>query len=188
MHDDDRAKGEVCLMWADENALLAAHERRIAALARSYCGDSAIREDLMQEGRLALLAAARDKDPSISAELWTYAKKRVCWAMLKVIMREAKEPCLQGDNKVNEHGETALDVLQSPPPETDEKLDFSRLLIRIDRIRSELDGLEREVLEMALDSLGVRTIGEELGLSYPTASRIRKRVIKRLQEDLRGSQ
>lgn len=76
-----------------EAAVVKRHMRRIRWMALPFANRGVSIEDLVQEGCIALLAAARTFDPSRGFELWTYARQFVFKAIMSHKSREAAEPC-----------------------------------------------------------------------------------------------
>lgn len=71
-------------MSADQ--IVAEHMDRVRDLARRFHANE--REDLVQEGLLALLRAAERWEPERGILLWTYASQRVLGAMTDAIRRK----------------------------------------------------------------------------------------------------
>ena len=164
-----------------ESDIVQKHERliRFVALPFAYRRGAAL-DDLMQEGRIALLDAARRWRASEGVRLWTYARKFVLGAMFRHVSREASEPAhnaFAGDETV----ETFLEALQETPESLLEHHECSAIA---SSQLSELDETERKVLGLRfLESASFSDIAEQLALSSnDRAERIYHGAIGKLRE------
>lgn len=73
-----------------ETEIIRQHDKLIRYLCEPFV--AFVMDDLIQEARIALLLAARRYDPSRGVELWTYARKFVLGAVLRVVARELNRP------------------------------------------------------------------------------------------------
>ena len=79
------------------------HEGRIRAVAKTVVRPGVEIDDLVQEGRIALLRALERFDPSRGASLWTYARRLVKSSMRDYVEKERKhfdgrvDECDEGD-------------------------------------------------------------------------------------------
>lgn len=70
-------------------ALLADQESYLQAEVRRRTQDPSVAEDLLQEGRIAVLQAVRRFDPSHGGRLWTYAKAPIRKALNEALTASA---------------------------------------------------------------------------------------------------
>lgn len=69
-----------------EAEIIKQHDKLIRYLCEPFV--AFVMDDLVQEARIALLLAARRYDPARGVELWTYARKFVLGAVLRVVTKE----------------------------------------------------------------------------------------------------
>jgi RNA polymerase sigma factor (sigma-70 family) len=77
---------------ANEDRIIREHESRIQIVALSFSRYGVPLADLAQEGRIALLLAARNWKPEFGASIWTYARHAVHGAMFAAVGRSMKAP------------------------------------------------------------------------------------------------
>lgn len=78
------------------------HDRLIRSIARRFVSARVDVDDLMQEGRIAFLGAAKSWRPEPGASLWTYARKAVFGAMFRLATSEI-EQFASSDSDLYEH-------------------------------------------------------------------------------------
>jgi RNA polymerase sigma factor (sigma-70 family) len=155
---NDRGSGEIA-------ALVEQFAPLVRSLARRYEGRGAEREDLLQEGRLALLLIAR-----------RCTKKEMAWRLkcrLPGMVRDAasrmRRPEALSLDRDDEDDAAPLDV-----PDERAALDFEELELSdaLDRL---LDGTDREIARASLDGLTQAEIARCAGVSQQAvAMRLRK--------------
>jgi RNA polymerase sigma factor (sigma-70 family) len=161
-----------------ESAIIKRHARLIRFVALPFANRGVALDDLVQEGRIALLDAARRWRASEGVRLWTYARKFVLGAMVRFGSKESCEPCrrhTEDDDAIAERmssGETPEEAL---------------LIAQCSAIAAHeltfLNEVERRVLRHRfVDGLDIRTIGQRLDLSKSEADRIYHGAIRTLRE------
>ena len=153
-----------------ETALLKQYSKLVKSVAFSYyiaCGDRD-REDLVQEGMIALMRAVRTFSPSEDASFETYATCCVRNAIIDEI-RKAPQPSLPIDNAVND-----------PAPSQTLLVDLA------EAIASALTPIEMKVLELRLDTMSYDEIAKELGIQKKKVDNIIFSAKRKLKKALGG--
>jgi RNA polymerase sigma-32 factor len=88
-HEHDLARRAQAGSECARDRLILAHEPLVVAMARSYRGYRVDQEDLVQEGMLGLMRAARDFDAARGLRFSTYARWWVRSAMQEFILRNS---------------------------------------------------------------------------------------------------
>ncbi len=159
----------------DVSKILSKHDRLIGHMARRFVG-RAEREDLIQEGRVALLDAARRFDSEKGAQLWTYARKFVFASMLRCAT-SASGPAIS----IEDIDEEAEEATAAPSPEA--ALEQRECIAILAEQFSSLIEEERTVLRLRfVDELDVRAIAERLGSSKSDIDRISQRALRKLRD------
>lgn len=166
-----------------ESRLVQSHERLIRYTAIPFVGHGIALEDLMQEGKIALLEAARRWDPSQGVKLWTYARKFVLGGIFRCVAREINEPSrdLLAPAEENEDGDVVARLLsEGPTPEEIAQLGEDLVILE-----EEIDALnegERQVLWKVFgDDLTLRDIAVADGTHHSTPQRIYRGAIEKLR-------
>ena len=68
-----------------EASIIKRHDKLIAYVAQRFSRSGVSQQDLLQEGRIALLQAARAWRAEYETQLWTFAHKAVFGAMLRYV-------------------------------------------------------------------------------------------------------
>lgn len=167
----------VTLHVRSETALLRDHEKLIRHVARAFLGSGLPLDDLLQEGRLAFLTAARSFRADRGASLWTYAFKFVMGAMLSACNDEC-------EREKSRTGEEALTAEESATVSAEHVSDC-RELLKLDT----LDPTEwRIVMMRAVEDVTFRDITRELGLSsFDKTERVYHAAIAKLRSYVEGS-
>lgn len=158
----------------DADSVLVKYDRLIRSMAIDIAKDSIILDDLVQEGRLALIEVIRSPDLFLSAQLWTFARKRVLGAMLNHLKKVTRDggPREQTDELSAEDNSPADDALSE-----------GLLLQEMRRSRSELAAEYQEVLRLRFDEgRTIRDIAACLKLPLITTERRLKDAMDTLRE------
>jgi RNA polymerase sigma factor (sigma-70 family) len=154
-------------------------------------------DDLMQEGRIALILASRSWSPSGGATLWTYAYKFVYGAISRSKTKEIEEPChtqalighdehacSNGGNSSSSDDPTGgVENIGEDVPNAEELLEIAQLLGIASRELVNLSELERRVVRMRFnDQLDIRAIADSLGMAVMTTHDILSGAIGKLRE------
>lgn len=152
--------------------LVSANLRFVVSLASKYQGKGLPIDDLVNEGNIALVKAARSFDPTKGSRLVTYAASRIRQAMEKALGEEEDSANMKElkDGSGN-NAEAGL---------------FDSALSPFDPEFSTLDEREREVIR-AIYGIGqpVQTLAEvgmQLGVSRERARQIRDKALRKLRK------
>jgi RNA polymerase sigma factor (sigma-70 family) len=110
-HED----GDLAAKWE----LVEGHLRIVDSILKGYSLNGN-RDDLVQEGRLALIRAAERFDPNKRFAFSTYASKAVRNAINRALYSNDAPPSISLDSELTADGATLHDVLAAPPPEVEE--------------------------------------------------------------------
>lgn len=152
--------------------LVSANLRFVVSLASKYQGKGLPIDDLVNEGNIALIKAARSFDPTKGSRLVIYAASRIRQAMEKALGEEEESANMKElkDGSGN-NAEAGL---------------FDSSLSPFDPEFSTLDEREREVIR-AIYGIGqpVQTLAEvgmQLGVSRERARQIRDKALRKLRK------
>lgn len=165
-----------------ESAIIKRHERLIRYIALPFARRNADVDDLVQEGRIALLVAARSWRASEGVELWTYAWKFVLGAMFRYVSREIREP----SRSHSESDDAALGQLGTSDRAPEGALSMHEVGSILDSELVRLSDVERRVLCLRfVDEISLCEISRMLALSSEDkADRIYHGAIRKLRERL----
>ncbi len=152
--------------------LLAQHEKRIRVQARKFA--KAYYDDLIQEGRIAFIAAVPLWRGDNGAALWTFASRLVFQAMLRFVnANPTKETVSLGDLPEEESLEASPEAV----------LELAQCKsIMIDQF-SALSEQDRRVLRLRYtDGYGVRDIADILSIPKSTAHEMIQSAIGNLRQ------
>jgi RNA polymerase sporulation-specific sigma factor len=139
-------------------------------------GDS---EDLIQEGMIGLISAIRSYDPQNSASFKTYAERCIKNRLYSAIRAAGR----QKNSPLNE----SVPIEFAMFSDDDTSLDPERIVIAreasddiITRAKSELSGLENEILGYYLDGMSYGDIAAETGKTVKSVDNAVQRIRKKL--------
>lgn len=152
--------------------LVSANLRFVVSLASKYQGKGLPIDDLVNEGNIALIKAARSFDPTKGSRLVIYAASRIRQAMEKALGEEEES--------------TNMKELKDGSGNNAEAGLFDSALSPLDPEFSTLDEREREVIR-AIYGIGqpVQTLAEvgmQLGVSRERARQIRDKALRKLRK------
>lgn len=152
--------------------LVSANLRFVVSLASKYQGKGLPIDDLVNEGNIALIKAARSFDPTKGSRLVIYAASRIRQAMEKALGEE-------------EESANMKELKDGSGNNTEAGL-FDSALSPFDPEFSTLDEREREVIR-AIYGIGqpVQTLAEvgmQLGVSRERARQIRDKALRKLRK------
>ena len=152
--------------------LVSANLRFVVSLASKYQGKGLPIDDLVNEGNIALIKAARSFDPTKGSRLVIYAASRIRQAMEKALGEEEES--------------TNMKELKDGSGNNAEAGLFDSALSPFDPEFSTLDEREREVIR-AIYGIGqpVQTLAEvgmQLGVSRERARQIRDKALRKLRK------
>jgi RNA polymerase sigma factor (sigma-70 family) len=164
-----------------EAALLRKHERLIRYMALPFSSRGGSLDDIMQEGRLALLSASRTWEASYGVKLWTYARKFVLGAMIRFVSDAAEEPSRPSDPRYDEDDEIQETAHDNQTPE-DALSHKEQVAIMVSEL-AHLSENERRAVRLSFnEGLDIRSIATSLGVPRSTAHDILQGAIAKLRE------
>lgn len=108
----------------EEQAVIRAHDGRIRVAALPFLRLGASMDDLIQEGRIALLLAMRKWQPDRGATIWTYARRFVIGAMFSTVGQILSAPMPMSPEAIE-------DIPDAAPLSTEERIVLLDLLERL---------------------------------------------------------
>lgn len=175
--------------------LVEQHDRKIRWLARGFCRRSLV-DDLIQEGRLAMLHAAELFDPTKGVAFWTYARKAVVREMIRFLTKECNEA--SAPNSLDHYRDSSEDITKAnwsfderfgteiSTPEA--ALEQAECMALTSKEFAFLSDMERKILQLRLCSdRDVRSIAAEIGVSKTTVDRVYQDALGKLRDRV-GSQ
>lgn len=207
--EEERTLGERVQHDRDETALTRLVEsnlRFVVSYAKRYRGLGVPFLDLIHEGNLGLIEAARRFDPTRNVKFITYAVWWIRQSIMHVIAEQSRafsfpaklfpvihlsgedvslsQPVRAGDN-ARELGET---IAQEDVPAIDDEIIHQESIEELARALLELDGKEREVVRLryGLGDDEPRTLQEIGNLMHLSRERVRQ-IESRAKDKLRHS-
>lgn len=148
---------------ADQTAIIRHHDRLIRHVASRFARRGIALEDLVQEGRIELLRAAKTFRADSGNKLWSYARKFVVGAMLRYLTREVEEPSRASI-------EDTIDDNASDGTSPESSATASEIRTTVSAAMTTLDAEERRILAMYFnEDKGLRSIAKELNVSLGSA-------------------
>ncbi len=157
-----------------EASILQRHEKLIRHQAKPFAGKGVDIEDLMQEGRIALLTASRTYVPG-SGTLWTAARMAVFGAILRYVNYVNKDPQSKGES-----GECLLDEVDNSPSPLD--------VLEMEQTLSVLSEKERELVNLVFaGGLTAKDVAVTLNIPQGSVDAMLKRAIGKMRAVVIGS-
>ncbi len=164
----------------DESAVLKHHEKLIRFIAIPFMRGGLELEDLLQEGRAALLRSARSWEAVNGSTLWTYARKAVFGAILRYATYEADEPARPNSHELSEE--------ETDGSNPEKSLETAECVEIVSREMVSLSETERRVIRMKFyEDMDVRSIAERLSIPRSTAHDVLQGAIVKLRERMGSS-
>lgn len=180
-----------------ESEIIRKHDRLIRYRAIPFVGHGVDVQDLIQEGRIALLEAARKFDESHGASLWTYARKFVLGAMFKCVSREIVEPSRDlasrhdgDDEELPLYGgatgpENLEFALASGTPSPEEIVELEEDLAILEEEVATLSEAEKSVLWKVFgEEKSLRDVAVESGCHHCTPQRVYHGAMQKLRHQM----
>jgi RNA polymerase sigma factor (sigma-70 family) len=183
-------------MNPDLNAMLAEHEGFLRSCANDWLkvvGESGL-PDLLQEGRVALVLAAKSYDPERGVKFLSYAGRAIKTRMHRWVMRMGQIVKLPSNEKFWWVGELRLDapVFAEDGKESSMHAVFSVPVeslwaeedahVQMQSLFSRLDEREQRLLRRVFwDGQPLRSLPEEFGLSYARLQQIASGALGKLR-------
>ena len=160
--------------------------RRYLPLIRSYAGRYATalesREDLVQEGSIALMDAAASFDPQRGVRFATYASRCIARGVQKAVLRNttAKRRSVEGFLPLD-----ALEELQEQGESPDDEV-ISRESIALlqEKIATLLSGFEQEAFQLYLSGCSYQEMANTLHTSTKAVDNALQRIRRKLRNAL----
>ncbi len=154
---------------ADRGELIEKYDDLIRYIAQGFSRRVSI-DDLIQEGRMALLHSADLWDPDRGTQFWTYARPAIIRWMVRWMTQECAEACAVGD----------IESLSGESSDIDTRLSLETGL-------RHLSELELKVLHLSVVAdTSIRGIAEQLGMSKSSVDRIYQEAIVKLRDRIGG--
>ena len=149
----------------------------IRMISSSYYLSGGDREDLIQEGRIALINAVRSFDTAKGDSFEKYAKICIHRAMLSAIKRDTRLKNTLLNTSVSLSEELQL----SDKSAEDIVLGRERLLEVYEKIEDKLTDMERQVLSFFVDGYSYKEIADALGKNAKAVDNALSRIRGKLQ-------
>lgn len=182
------------------NRMVEANLRFVVSMARRYQGHGMTQEDLVSEGNIGLIKAAKKFDATRGLRFVTYASVYVQKQMEKAIAKEEAGQRAQtyrnGDSRSvdaplgSKNGMSLLSVLADKnTPLTDERVYNETLTTAIEKALDTLDERERNIIDaffgIGRDHLTMAEIAVDMGLRRERVRQIRDKAVRRLKKNYR---
>jgi RNA polymerase sigma factor (sigma-70 family) len=183
-------------MNPDMNAMLAEHEGFLRSCANDWLkvvGESGL-PDLLQEGRVALVLAAKSYDPERGVKFISYAGRAIRTRMHRWVMRMGQIVKLPSNEKFWWVGEMRLDapMFGDDGSETTMHAVFTVPVesgwveedahVKMQGLLSRLDAREMQILRRAFwDGVPLRKLPEEFGITYTRVQQIASGALRKLR-------
>lgn len=183
-------------MNPDLNAMLAEHEGFLRSCANDWLkvvGESGL-PDLLQEGRVALVLAAKSYDPERGVKFISYAGRAIKTRMHRWVMRMGQIVKLPSNEKFWWVGEMRLDapMFGDDGSETtmhgvftvpvDSGWEAEDAHVKMQGLLSRLDEREMQILRRAFwDGVPLRKLPEEFGITYTRVQQIAAGALRKLR-------
>lgn len=157
-----------------EDELIVRNLPLVNVFARRFAGQGLDRDDLIQEGSIALIQAVRAFELERDVRLSTYAGLLIYQRMVKAIQARRRQI----------EGEVPWDLSAVPAKTGPDPTEQALTRIVDAAIDTLLDDDERSVLRLKLDGKTITRISRETGRTRKNVGRARKRAIAKLRTHL----
>lgn len=158
-----------------ENELMIKHERLVYLVAHKYFGGRASDEDILQIGRLGLLAAIRSYKPDINMKLSTYATRciynEIATYLITINRAKRKVECQMSldqvqsdDGKLDMYGNIA-----------DDRINVEGDICVTMLVQNYIDNLtdrDKQMMQMLIKGYSAVDIANQLGISRQRVSKV----------------
>lgn len=157
------------------SALLSKYDALISATATRFSCSECDRDDLMQEGYIALYAAANTYEDCKGASFDTYASVCIRHRMQNFVEKARRNAKLTVSLEERDNIGDSCD----PQSLFEEKIDLKRLF---GSIEGQLSSLEKKVFSLYASGLKVREIAQELGASSKSVENAMARIRRKFRK------
>jgi len=161
-------------------ALLLRYTKLIFIKAAVYSASESDRDDLCQEGLMALLKAITSYDKGRNAKFSTFAEVCVVNRLRSVCARAAKAPAVC--ESIDDFGEDVLSESETPESIYMNKEFFSELRSAVENA---LSGTERRVFDTVIRGASYRETAEKLGISEKSVDNAMQRARRKIRAYLK---
>lgn len=157
-------------------ALILRYTKLIFIKATMYSESDSDRDDLCQEGLMALLKAIMSYDNERNARFSTFAEVCIVNKMRSVCARAAKAPAIC--ENIDDVDEEVLSESETPESIYMNKEFFSELRRAVE---NELSGTERQVFDMVICGTSYKDTADKLGLSEKSVDNAMQRARRKIR-------
>ena len=175
MNDEELAERAACDKLACE-ALILRFTKLIFIKAAVYSASESDRDDLCQEGLMALLKAIMSFDTSRNAKFATFAEVCIVNRMRSVRSRQSKVPAVCED--IDDLNDEVFSESETPESIYMNKEFFSELWHAVD---SELSATERQVFDSVIRGASYKETAERLGISEKSVDNAMQRARRKIR-------
>ena len=176
------------------DALILHNLRLVVYLAKKYEGSGVPSEDMVSIGTIGLIKAVNTFTPGRSIKLATYASRCIGNEILMYLRKSSnrrQEASIDEPLNIDGDGNELLlsDVLSSEENQVGQRLEQDAERASLRRSVEQLSPRERQIMELRFGLLdGVertqKEVADAIGISQSYISRLEKRIIRQLREQL----
>ena len=203
LSEDDEKRLSARILKGDEralNRLIEANLRFVIVIARQYQGQGLAMEDLVSEGNLGLMKAARKFDAERGLRFVNYAVVFIRQQIEKALKKESAEQRVEGTRDGQTRSVDAplgskanvslLSVLvNTDSPQADQRVYNANLEDAVERALQTLNERESAVINayfgIGEERMTMADIGERMNLKRERVRQIRNRAVRRLKKNMK---
>ena len=203
LSEDDEKRLSARILKGDEralNRLIEANLRFVIVIARQYQGQGLAMEDLVSEGNMGLMKAARKFDAERGLRFVNYAVVFIRQQIEKALKKESAEQRVEGTRDGQTRSVDAplgskanvslLSVLvNTDSPQADQRVYNANLEDAVERALQTLNERESAVINayfgIGEERMTMADIGERMNLKRERVRQIRNRAVRRLKKNMK---
>lgn len=203
LSEDDEKRLSARILKGDEralNRLIEANLRFVIVIARQYQGQGLAMEDLVSEGNMGLMKAARKFDAERGLRFVNYAVVFIRQQIEKALKKESAEQRVEGTRDGQTRSVDAplgskanvslLSVLvNTDSPQADQRVYNANLEDAVERALQTLNERESAVINayfgIGEERMTMADIGERMNLKRERVRQIRDRAVRRLKKNMK---